>query len=37
MTTKTRREFTDGFKSQAVAQLEGGGWASTRVAAELGI
>ncbi len=37
MTTKTRREFTDEFEREAVAQLEGGGRPLTQVAAELGI
>lgn len=37
MTTKTRREFTAEFKSEAVAQLEGGGRPLTQVAMELGI
>ncbi len=37
MTTKTRREFTNDFKGDAVGQLEGGGRVFTQVAAELGI
>ncbi len=37
MMTKSRREFTDEFKREAVAQLEGGGRPLTQVAAELGI
>ena len=37
MTTKTRREFTDEFKHEAVSLLESSGRPLTQVATELGI
>ncbi len=37
MTTKTRREFTDEFKREAVLLLQGSGRPLSQVAAELGI
>lgn len=37
MTTKTRRAFTDEFKREAVALLEGSGRPLMQVATELGI
>ncbi len=37
MTTKTRREFTDEFKREAVVLLQGGGPPLSQLASELGI
>ncbi len=37
MTTKTRREFTDEFKREAVVLLRDSGWPLTQVASELGL
>ena len=35
--TKTRRSFTDEFKREAIALLEGSGWPLEHVARELGL